>query len=466
MKNKLTTLVPAVALLALSSCASTSGLTSTESDGVYYSSKDRTMQTATASTATDESQYQGIDEDTNPEYSSNAKSGSASGSNSEYYDDSYASRLGRFNNSSYSGLSYYSPVYTDPYFMGGSAFAPYYGLGAGYGSFYDPFYSSFYSPFGYGLGRSYMSLSLGFGSPWAYRPYGLGYGGFYDGFYNPYYGGGLYGGGYGLGYGYGGYGYGSSYYGGGYYGGNGDYGRSAVRYAPRRDRSREAITASQPVGNSRGGRIVGSGNMVDPNTGSRVAPTTVVGNATTNPASATGRGRGRILDNGASQPTGGFTSPNNNYNLSERAMSDGEMRAREGRAGRRMTDAGVSGNTNPATQSMEQPRIDYSGRGRRSQMTDNSSTGGSASPQDYQQPQRRSRFSEAFRNDGGGSNQTATPQRSYESRTFSQPSRSFSEPSPSRSSNFGGGNGGGNFGGGGGSSSGGGGGGGGRGRIR
>jgi len=464
MKNKLTTLVPAVALLALSSCASTSGLTSTESDGVYYSSKDRTMQTATASTATDESQYQGIDEDTNPEYSSNGKNGSSSGSNSEYYDDSYASRLGRFNNSSYSGLSYYSPVYTDPYFMGGSAFAPYYGLGAGYGSF-SP-YGFGGSPFGYGLGGSYMSLSLGFGNPWAYRPYsyyGLGYGGLYDGFYNPYYGG-LYGGGYGLGYAYGGYGYGNSYYGGGYSGGSGDYGRGAVRYAPRRDRSREAIRASQPVGNSRGGRLVSSGNMVDPNSGSRVAPTTVVGNATTNPASATGRGRGRILDNGASQQTGGFTSPNN-YNLSERAMSDGELRAREGRASRRMTDAGVSGNANPATQTMEQPRIDYSGRGRRSQMTDNgSAAGGSASPQDYQQPQRRSRFSEAFRNDGGGSsNQATTPQRSYESRTFSQPSRSYSEPSPSRSSNFGGG-GGGNFGGGGSSS--GGGGGGGRGRIR
>jgi len=464
MKNKLTTLLPAVALLALSSCASTSGLTSTESDGVYYSSKDRTTQTATASTATD-GQYvarnQGIDEDTNPEYSSN-NSNSATGSNSEYYDDSYASRLSRFNGSSYSGLSYYSPVYTDPYFSGGySAFSPYYGLGAGYGGFYDPFYSSMYSPFGYGLGGSYMSLSLGFGNSWGYRPYyGLGYGGIYDSFYNPYYGGGLYG--YGLGYGYGG-GYGSygGYYGNSYYGGGRDY-NSSKRYAPRVDRSREAISASQPTSGGRGGRIVNSGGFAAPASNGVVAPsnTSVVGNAITNPASATGRGRGRITDDSGAQPTGGFTSPSN-YNLSERAMSGAEQRAREGR----MTNSGVTGNTNPGAQSMEQPRIDYSGRGRRSQMVDNTGASGSAAPQDYSQPQRRSRFSEAFRNSGSDNSMNQSmPQRTFESRSsesrsFSQPTRTFSEPARMSTPSFGGGSssGGGNSGGGGG---------GGRGRIR
>ncbi|OUJ73455.1 hypothetical protein [Hymenobacter crusticola] len=461
MKNKLTTLVPAVALLALSGCASTSGITSTENDGVYYSSKDRTTQVATASTATDDQyavQGQGIDEDTNPEYSGNQNS-SSSGS-SEYYDDSYASRLGRFNNSSYSGLSYYSPVYTDPYFVGGgygSAFSPYYGLGTGYGGFYDPFYSSFYSPFGYGFGGSYLSLGLGFGNYGGYRPYGLGYGGFYDSFYNPYYGG-LYGGGY---YGLGsGYAYGNS----GYWGGNGDYGRRNVRYAPRVDRAREAVSASQPIGGGgRGGRYVSQGGLTaSPNTSGIVAPnTSVVGNA--GPSVAPARARGRITEPGTyqSQQTNGLAAPNNNYNLNERVMSETERGAREGRLSRRTID--------PSTQSTEQPRLDYSGRGRREQMVDNTNAAGSTTPQDYQQAQRRSRISEVFRNSEVSNQNQSTPQRTYESRTYSQPTRTYSEPTrtysePARVSSpapsFGGSSGGGgNFGGGGG-------GGGGRGRIR
>jgi len=458
MKNKLTTLVPAVALLALSGCAGTSGLTSTtESDGVYYSSKDKTTQTATASIATDEqytTQGQGIDEDMNPEYSNGTNS--ASSGSTEYYDDSYASRLGRFNNSGYSGLSYYSPVYTDPYFVGGGAFSPYYGLGMGYNNFYDPFYSSFYSPFGYGFGSS-LSIGLGFGNSWGYRPYyGLGYGrGFYDGFYNPYYGGF---GGYGLGYAYGNPYYYGGGYGGGYSGYNGsDYGRRPVRYAPRVDRTREAVSASQPIGGAgRNGRYVSQGGLIaSPNTSGVVAPnTSVVGNA--EPNIAPGRSRGRIVDPGASQAqqANGLASPNN-YNINERVMSTGEQSAREGRMSRRMMD--------PSMQSADQPRIDYSGRGRRGQAIDNSSAGGSpTTPQDYQQPQpqRRSRFSEAFNTDGSNSSSQSAPRRTYESRTYEAP-RTYSEParmsspSPSPSSSGGGG---GSFGGGGG--------GGGRGRIR
>ena len=42
MKNLLTACLPALALLALGGCAGTSALTSSEDDGVYYSSKDRT----------------------------------------------------------------------------------------------------------------------------------------------------------------------------------------------------------------------------------------------------------------------------------------------------------------------------------------------------------------------------------------------------------------------------------------
>ena len=425
MKNKITTLLPAVALLALSSCASTSGLTSTESDGVYYSSKDRTTQTVVASsgyesTGQSQSQVQGIDEDTNPEYST-SNGNATDGSNTEYYDDSYASRLSRFNGSTYSGLSYYSPVYTDPYFMGGySAFSPY-GLG-----YYDPFYSPFGyyggSPFGYGLGGSY--LSLGFGNYWGARPYGLGLGygpGYYDSFYNPYYGG-LYGGYYG------GRGYGYSNYGNTYYAGRNDNGRGATLYAPRRDRAREAMSAGRPQ--------PGSGRLSATSVGGMTASPSSTSATTTNPNTiATGRSRGRILEETPSQPqsTGGFTSPGT-YNVRERAMSDSEIRAREGRPGR-LSEAGTA---NPGTTTSEQPRIDYSGR-RRMQQADNTSGGATTAPQEYAQPQRRARFSEVYRNNN-------TSEQSAPQRTYSQPSRTYSEPqmsSPAPSSSggsFGGGN--------------------------
>lgn len=44
MKTYLTSCLSAVALLTLGSCASIPAVTSTETDGVYYSSKDRTTE--------------------------------------------------------------------------------------------------------------------------------------------------------------------------------------------------------------------------------------------------------------------------------------------------------------------------------------------------------------------------------------------------------------------------------------
>ena len=216
MKNLLTALLPALALFALGGCAGTSALTSSEDDGVYYSSKDRT--TAVVSPAPAPA---GTDEATNPDYNGNQTRSSArqgSGSN-EYYDNTYTYMRGV---PSYGVTTYvpYSPYTVISYNSYGS-----YGWGGGacgyspyaYGG-YDPFYSPFYSPY-YGYGPS-INISFGFGQPYGYggygygRPYGYGYG-YGGGFYDPYYYNSPYYGGY---YGRGGY-YGNNYYGGSYYGG-------------------------------------------------------------------------------------------------------------------------------------------------------------------------------------------------------------------------------------------------------
>lgn len=96
MKSILNTVLPAMALLTLGGCASTSALTSTESDGVYYSSKDRTTYDAPArSTAAVQNDAaddtQSGDAEANPDYTSSSKSSaSTQGSSSEYYDDDYS----------------------------------------------------------------------------------------------------------------------------------------------------------------------------------------------------------------------------------------------------------------------------------------------------------------------------------------------------------------------------------------
>src|ERR1700712_2070292 len=104
MKNLLTACLPALALFALGGCAGTSALTSSEDDGVYYSSKDHTtaiVSTAPAPATTDEA--------TNPDYHGNTNSSSANqGSGSDqYYDNTYTYMRGA---PSYSPpLSYYTP---------------------------------------------------------------------------------------------------------------------------------------------------------------------------------------------------------------------------------------------------------------------------------------------------------------------------------------------------------------------
>ena len=227
MKNLLTAVLPALALFALGGCAGTSALTSSEVDGVYYSSRDRTTAVVNAPVPSPIS----ANEAANPDYNGNSNNSSArqSRGSDEYYDNTYTYMRGVPN---YGVTSYapYSPYTSINYSSGGYGGYGGYGWGGGaYGfspysyGMYDPFYSPFY---GYGSG---ISISFGFGRPYGYggygygRPYGYGYGG---GFYDPYYYSSPFYGGY---YGRGGY-YGNNYYGynsgynNGYNNSNGYYG--------------------------------------------------------------------------------------------------------------------------------------------------------------------------------------------------------------------------------------------------
>ena len=386
MKKYSTFILSALSALALGGCAGTSALTTTtEDDGVYYTSKDQTTLTPAAQQALDarygQQQTNGdyaVTGDVNPEYSGDGTTQDATGT-TEYYDDDYgyASRLQRFNSSAYSGLGYSSLAYTDPYWYGG--YSPY-----SYGSLYSPFYSPYY-----GSGLS-IGLGLGFGS--LYRPYGLGYGGLgygglYDPFYRPYYGGLGYG--YGLGYGgLGGYGY--PYYGGSSYGyGYGDT-RGRLNARPRSERSAAALS-SAPNNTVRGGRMggnatlsgagnVGYGNGGAPNFG--------------------GRTRGRVVNAGTVQSA-----------QRQNAMGVPADQPRlDNRSSRRWNSSGQSVYNNQSNTAQPRRNRLFSG--------------------DVQQQQQRQVYRQQ-------------PTRSYEQPTqsFSQPSRSSSSFGGSSSGSMGGGGG-------------------------
>ncbi|WP_035566574.1 hypothetical protein [Hymenobacter sp. IS2118] len=262
MKNPLTALLPALALLALGGCASTSGLATSEDDGVYYSSKDRTTaivrqaQPVADNAPARTEEY--VEDATNPDYNGNTASTSprqSSGSDEYYdsnYDNTYTYMQGLPNNGP--GVSYYTPYsaytnlnYASAWGGGAYGFSPY--------GICDPFYNPFYSPFyGYSPG---LSINFGFGRPWGYggygRGFGYGYGGGYGGgFYDPFFYGGSFYGGY---YGRGGY-YGNSFYGnnfgyGNRYNGNGNEGgRSNRTYGHRSSRASDAryTSGARPAG--------------------------------------------------------------------------------------------------------------------------------------------------------------------------------------------------------------------------
>lgn len=459
MKKILSTLLPALSLLTLGGCASTAGLSTTESDGVYYSSSDRTTQSAQAVAAATPATR---DELTNPDYTDQGSSAGNTGESAEYYDDEYAysSRIRRFHQPYYRsfGYGYNDFIYADPFWYGGpaySAWGPAYGFGG-----YDPFWGGGY---GYGYG-SVVNINIGFGSPWGWgRPWGWnrwggGYGrGYYDGFYS-----GMYGGGYG---GYGG-GYGGGYYGGnnGYYSGGGRV--SNQRYGPRSSRSAEAVTSGR-TGNgtvSGGGTSTGGGRG-RVTEGGLVAPGgntsgNVVGSA---PASGLGRRNVRVTDaatggntsttpgvRGTRNPdlgtdgAAGQSAPDRNTGITRSpAMQDAATeqpttRSYEGRRWRVAQD-GANGTAQP------QPSTDYSQSRRSNRSIFNQSQPQGSGEQATEQPVRRASPQRTYEAPQRSAQRSEAPTRSYEAPSrASEPSRSYSPPSG------GGSNGGGNSGGGGG----------------
>jgi hypothetical protein len=420
MKNLLTVPLPALALLALSGCATSGALTtSTENDGVYYSSSDHTTAVAPPARvyngsgniparSLDDTVPAATTDDANPDYQGGTGRGYASGS--DYYSNSYNDGLSYYNpsgfNQPYTGpgvSSYnYNPGWAvapsaygspfgygaglavgysySPYAMGGYGY-PYGGLGYGYpygGGFYDSFYSPYYSPWGYGSG---LSIGFGYGFGGFGYPYG-GYGGY------PY-----------------GYGYGRGYR--GYYDSYG-YGAAAGRAysSPRVNRGGGSVfNGATPMGGSpSGGRPVGSyspSSVAMPNG-------TPTGGGMTMPTRRDGGGGGNVVGQPAYSTPG---NPTGSANPNPRRGFFGGFFGNGSPAGQ---NAAGSPNANPRG-SWSQPQ----------------SNGGQAT-----QPQRR---------DFGGQPAYQPQQRSYSPPSQSQPSRSFGGGSFG-----GGGGGGGGFGGGGG----------------
>ncbi|MBF9222855.1 hypothetical protein [Hymenobacter ruricola] len=471
MKNLLTALLPAMALLALGGCASTSAIATSEDDGVYYSSKDRTTAVVSASPAP-----ASTDEAANPDYngSSQPKAAARQGSGStQYYDNTYTYMQGV---PSYGpGLAYYTPYspYTSlSYGWGGGAcgYSPYaYGFAD---PFYSPVYSPFYSPYyGYGSG---LSISFGFGRPWGYgsyygRPYGYGYAyGGYGGFYDPYYYGGPFYGGY---YGRGGY-YGSSYYGGnygysnGYYGNDGGNGRGRTS-GHRNDRSSDGRVSS-------GGRVAGSGGGTSaPSGGGRVRDELRPQQLPASPSAPgvldAGRTRTEVVTSApgsevAPAAEGRFNRPRSLDNR-EQAQSRGLDQLPTGRQPldsnpgqgqiTRENTRGRWRNTEAATQmdagqpAASQPQESQRRRGGffQSMPAPQPNTGGDQAV--TEQPQRRQQrtFEQPQQRSYEQPQRTfeQPQQRSYEApqRSYEAPQRSYSQPSYSAPSNGGGGGGGG-----------------------
>lgn len=432
MKNLLTACLPALALLALGGCAGTSALTSSEDDGVYYSSKDRTTAVVQAAPAP-----ASASEEANPDYNGNTSSSSAQkGSGStQYYDNSYTYMRGvpgyggtsAYYGSGLGGYAPYSPYTSLSYAPFGSVCTGFgYGWGGGacgyspyaYGG-YDPFYGS---PYGYGYSPYYgygsgLSISFGFGRPYyggfGYSPYGYGYG------YSPYYYGSSYYGGY---YGRGGY-YGNSYGGyygnnGGYYGSSGDNRGNGRTYGHRTDRASESSYSAAPAG---------TGTGVGTTKGGHVRSERLAGN---------GVQMAEVAPEGMNRPRRDEAVPAGGFNNQPQRMDDAVRPRYRDMQPAVATDPSNGHSRTDAMQPQGQPATAPEGGRRRGgffqnvfgEPTGNGQAAGQPRQPAYEQPRQR-----------------------YEQprqQTYDQPQRSYSQPSYSAPSYGGGG--GGNSGGGGG----------------
>ena len=434
MKKILPSLLPALALLTLGGCASTSYLTTTENDGMYYSASDKVVAAVpVGATAPADNQAVNAGDVANPDYTGSA----ASSSSAEYYDDDYyyASRLRRFH-SPYRGssLGYYDFAYTDPFWYGGSSYGYGYSPYSSYG-YYDPFYQPYY---GYGG----VSVIINIGRPW-YRPYGYGYGygyGYspYDYYYNRPWGG------------YGGYGYGGSGYYGGGYGGYGGYYTGVSNYRParqatyggRRDRAGDGSGFTTADGTTTTGRRrVQEGGFASPQTngvtpstaatqpGSRrriQEPTTQGGAASTMDQSSNGTApgrRGRQAADQASQEVPTTTPDTQSGGRRWRVLDN--------------STGGTVATPAPGGQSGSTAPNDY-GRRRRADWNPNPGSGASSptpdQPRVADQPRRQRLFESAPAPAAEPTRTYSEPRRSQPTRTYSEPTRSYSQPSRSESS--------------------------------
>jgi len=447
MKNLLTATLPALALLALGGCATSGALTtSTETDGVYYSSSDHT--TAVAPTnlgygSTGTIPARALDDtapvnvattdDANPDYQGGTSTTAPAGT--DYYSNDYATYNASGFGQPYTGPGVSAYNYTPAWSVSPSFYGSPWGYGAGLALSYG------YSPFGYGYG----------GSPFGY---GYPYGGFYDPFYSPYgfgYGSGLslgfgygfggFGGfGYPIGYGYSPFGYGypygySSFYGRGGYGYGADYAARPVIYTRGAGVSNPGANAVlYGSRNNRGGAVMAPNAVANPNAvniGGRPGTGSYTGNAVAMPSGAsapamapTGRG-GRAVSFG--EATGQPTYSNPASQTSNATPQSAPA------AGRRGFFSGFFGNgASPNANAAGQPATagqpaNYGGR-QRSYGQPAYNNGQAQTQRSYSQPQMQ--------------------QRTYSQPTYSQPS--YSQPSRSFGGGSVGGGGGGSFGGGGG----------------
>ena len=181
-------LLPLLGFLA-AGCSTSSNLQTSETDDVYFSSKDKV--TYVEPTYEERSNQGAYAED----------EGSSEDITERVSDpETYAQeRRSSRNNDPYQ-YSYYDAPFGNPYYAYSPYYSPsrYYARGAMYDPWYDPFYDPFYRPVVMYdpfwprpvYGGVMVSIGLGWGNPWGY---GYGYSPYRYGYYNPYrYGGGYY----------------------------------------------------------------------------------------------------------------------------------------------------------------------------------------------------------------------------------------------------------------------------------
>ena len=456
MKNLLTAFLPALALLALGGCASTAGLATSEDDGVYYSSQDRT--TAVASAAPAQEPAPSANEAANPDYNGNTAGAPArqnSGSD-EYYDNTYTYMRGvpSYGVRDYMPYSPYTSINYNSYAWGGgwggNAWAfPSYGA---FDPFYGSLYSPFYSPFGFNSG---LSIGCGFGRPWGFggyggrgfgQPYGFG-GGFGGGFYDPFY-------------------FNSPFYGGfygqgAYYGNNFGYGNRGFNNNNNRYYGNENVRRSTSGhrtdrlsdGRYSSGNATGSGNNSGVTNGnSRMRTDGAIATTPNEQLATPAPGNTRMRTEGVSSPqtrTEGYNQPRRQSRMSEQPVyrdmnqpADGTRGTRDGYYGGRQQSA-EPGTTQGEPTQPERTATQPEGR-RRGDFFQSAPTQPSGTTEAAEQPRQQRTYEQPRQQ-----RTYEQPREQQRQQTYEQPQRSYeqpqqrSEPSYSAPSNGGGNNGGG-----------------------